>query len=55
MVRGNEQMGGSFHLHIRATRKVLRELGGLMEELAVIVVMIWGLVHLVRVLFVLAR
>jgi hypothetical protein len=40
---------------IRSARKILSELNGLLEDLAVILVTIWGLLHVARVLFVLAR
>ena len=40
---------------IRSARKILSELRGFLEDLTVILVTIWGLLHVARVLFVLAR
>jgi hypothetical protein len=40
---------------IRSARKILSELKGFLEDLAVILVTIWGLLHVARVLFVLAK
>jgi hypothetical protein len=40
---------------IRSARKILSELKGLLEDLAAILVTIWGLLHVAHVLFVLAR
>ncbi len=50
-----KQICKSIRGYIRAVRAILREFKGLLEEFAIILAAIWGLLHLARVLFVVAR
>jgi hypothetical protein len=55
MATRRKETRNSIRRSIRAARAILREFKGLLEDLALILAATWGLLHVARVLFVLAR